>query len=109
MVPYPFRSAEELLRVAEEHNLTIANLVLANECALLADARVKIVRPAPEGEFGVSLENQVCASLLAIWRAMEACTRQGMEMEGVLPGGLNVRRRAPRMARRLEGEEPNGK
>jgi L-serine dehydratase len=109
VVPYPFRSAAELLRVAEEHGLTIAKLVLANECALLADARVKIARPAPEGAFGASPEDQVCASVLALWRAMEACTQRGMETEGVLPGGLNVRRRAPRLARSLEGEEPSGK
>jgi L-serine dehydratase len=108
VVPYPFRSAEELLRVAGEHGLTIAELVLANECALLADARVKIVRPVPEGEFGGSLKNQVRASVLALWRAMEACTERGMEVEGILPGGLKVRRRAPRLARKLEGDEPSG-
>ena len=34
---------------------------------------------------------------------------RGMEVEGILPGGLKVRRRAPRLARRLRGEEPNGK
>ena len=106
VVPYPFRGAEELLRAAGEHGLTIAELVLANECALLADEGVKIVRPLLEGEFGSSLDNQVSASVMALWRAMEACTRRGMEMEGILPGGLKVRRRAPQMARRLRGEEP---
>ena len=45
VVPYAFRSAEQLLRVAQEHGLTIAVLLLANECALLADPAVKIVRP----------------------------------------------------------------
>jgi L-serine dehydratase len=109
VVPYPFRSAEQLLRVAEEHGLTIANLVLANECALLPDKRVKIARPAPEGAFGASPEDQICASVLALWRAMEACTQRGMETEGVLPGGLEVRRRAPQLAKRLEGDEPSGR
>jgi L-serine dehydratase len=109
VVPYPFRSAEEMLRVAEEHGMTIAELVLANECALLADAAVKIVRPSPEGEFGSSLENQVGASVMALWQAMEACTERGMQVEGILPGGLKVRRRAPKMARRLRGEEPSVK
>jgi L-serine dehydratase len=109
VVPYPFRSAEQLLRIAAEHGLTIANLVLANECALVEDARVRIVRPAPEGAFGASPEDQVSASVLALWRAMEDCTRRGMETEGVLPGGLKVRRRAPRLARRLSGDEPSGK
>jgi len=109
VVPYQFRSAEQLLRVAREHRLTIAELVLANECALLADPSVKIVRPPAEGEYGSSLETQVCASLLAIWQAMKACAQRGMEIEGILPGGLKVRRRAPKMARRLRGEEPNVK
>jgi len=109
VVPYPFRSAEELLRVAGEHGLTIAELVLANEVALLIDERVKIVRPSPEGEFGGSLENQVRASVIALWRAMQACTQRGIEVEGILPGGLKVRRRAPRLARRLVGDEPSGR
>jgi len=109
VVPYPFRSAEQLLRIAAEHELTIAELVLANECALLADPAVRIVRPAAEGEFGGSLENQVRASLLALWRAMEACTARGMEVEGILPGGLRVRRRAPRLARKLKEREPDVK
>ena len=107
-VPYPFRSAEELLRVAGEHGLTIADLVLANECALLVDARVKIVRPEPEGLEQRSIEDRVKGSVLMLWRAMDACTERGMEVEGILPGGLKVRRRAPRLARRLSGDEPSG-
>jgi L-serine dehydratase len=132
VVPFPFRSAEELLRAADEHGLTIAELVLANECALLADDGVKIVRPEAESvsrglkptipggvmsglksgpiseakAMGIPLENRVRGSVIALWRAMEACTRRGMDVEGILPGGLKVRRRAPRMARRLRGEEP---
>jgi L-serine dehydratase len=109
VVPYPFRSAEQLLQVAEQHGLTIAELVLANECALLADSAVKIVRPEPDGEFGSSLENQVRASVMKLWQAMDACTARGMEVEGILPGGLKVRRRAPRLVRRLMDGEPGGK
>jgi len=54
----------------------------------------------------ILLEDRVRGSVMALWRAMEACTQRGMEVEGILPGGLKVRRRAPRMARRLRGEEP---
>jgi L-serine dehydratase len=134
VVPYPFRSAEELLRIAGEHELTIAELLLANECALLADERVKIVRPemesvsqglkpivadavtsglksGPISEARAAqqvLEDRVRGSVMALWQAMEACTARGMEIEGILPGGLKVRRRAPKMARRLRGEEPGG-
>jgi L-serine dehydratase len=146
VVPYPFHSAEEMLRTADEHELTIAELVLANECALLADERVKMVRPEvedmsqglkpllPGAEMSrlksgpiseakatgleakdldrpgaKELEGRVCAAVMALWRAMEACTERGMEVEGILPGGLKVQRRAPRLARRLMGDEPSGR
>jgi L-serine dehydratase len=131
VVPYPYRSAAELLRIAGEHGMTIAELVLANECALLADERVMIVRPEAEGispglkplihkeaqmsglksgpiseatAAGRSLEDRVRGSVLALWRAMEACAQRGMEVEGILPGGLKVRRRAPRLARKLSDQ-----
>jgi L-serine dehydratase len=105
-VPHPYRSGEELLRICGEHDLTIAELVLANECALMDDPRVQILRPAAHGS--TTRERVECA-VLELWHAMESCTQRGMEVEGVLPGGLNVRRRAPRLARRLRGEEPNPK
>ncbi len=44
-VPYPFRSAADLLATAKEHNLTIADLLLANEVALLNDESISINRP----------------------------------------------------------------
>jgi L-serine dehydratase len=107
VVPYPFRSAADLLRIAEEQGLTIAELVMANECALLADERVQIVRPlAQDPTHSQSMEGRVRASVLLLWSAMKACTQRGMEIEGILPGGLKVRRRAPRLARRLMGQEP---
>jgi L-serine dehydratase len=105
VVPYPFRSAAELLEIAATNGLTIAELVLANECALLTDERVAIVRPKPVDQ-SASLEERVRASIVALWEAMQACTNRGMEIEGVLPGGLNVRRRAPRLKRRLEERGP---
>ena len=105
-VPYGFHSAEEMLRLGDERQMTIAEMVLANECALLDDERVKLLRPEAGGS---TPEERVKASVMALWNAMDACTKRGMEIEGVLPGGLNVRRRAPRLARRLRGEEPNPK
>ena len=44
-VPYPFRSAADLLSTSKQHNLTIADLLLANEVALLNDPSVTINRP----------------------------------------------------------------
>ena len=100
-VPYPFSSAAELLSLAAVNRLTIADLLLSNEVALLGDASIRRPRPA-EGSPVNTLEDQVKASLLTLWQTMQACTARGLATEGILPGGLNVRRRAPRLARRLE-------
>jgi L-serine dehydratase len=100
-VPYPFSSAAELLSTAASHQLTIADLLLANEASLIADAAIP--RPALSEEvLHASAEDQVKAGILAIWKTMQDSTERGLVTEGILPGGLNVRRRAPRLARRLE-------
>jgi len=136
-VPYPFRSSADLLAIAKQHNLTIADLLLANEVALLNDPKISINRPNPPSssesqsqaphlrhsfivaKLGRSAteplltpsdvtsltpqspEDQIKASILALWQAMQQCTARGIATEGILPGGLNVRRRAHRLAERL--------
>jgi L-serine dehydratase len=80
--PYRFATGEELLAIADDHGLSISTVVLRNECA---------VRP----------EAEVRARVLAIWAAMEASIRRGCEREGILPGGLKVRRRAAAIHRKL--------
>ena len=101
-VPYPFRSAAELLATAASHQLTIADLLLANEVALLADPRIRINRPKGiGGSFPSTPAAEVRASILALWEVMQSCTARGIAMEGILPGGLKVRRRAHRLAERL--------
>ncbi len=99
-VPYPFRSAAELLALASQHNHTIADLLLANEVALLVDPLVKITRPGIANPTQTP-EEMIKASVLALWEVMQQCTLQGIATEGILPGGLNVRRRAHRLAERL--------
>jgi L-serine dehydratase len=112
-VPYPFSSAAELLQIAEERQLTIAQIVLANEIALLHDPSItrridRIVSPArPENEAPpdmstLSPEQQIEAAILTLWHTMEQCIERGLHTEGTLPGGLNVRRRAPGLAARTE-------
>jgi L-serine dehydratase len=105
-VPFPFRSAADLLATAKQHNLTIANLLLANEVALLNDPSITINRPqsVTASSKQQTAEEKIRASILALWQTMQQCTKRGIEIEGILPGGLNVRRRAPRLARRLETE-----
>ena len=77
-IPYPFDSAAELLGKARDAGLSIAQLMLANECAR-----------APAAE--------VAGRLDAIAEAMEACIERGMRQGGVLPGGLAVKRRAQQL------------
>ncbi len=74
--PHPFASAAELLERADRHGLRIAELVMENET---------VRRPRAEVEAG----------LRRIWEAMEACIERGCRAEGILPGGLGLRRRAP--------------
>ena len=88
-VPYPFHSAQELLERAAAANITIPQLMLANECALAQSGR-------PE-----AAEQEVRSGIFRIWQVMRECTQHGIECEGILPGGLKVRRRAAKLAARL--------
>ncbi|MBV8114931.1 MAG: L-serine ammonia-lyase [Silvibacterium sp.] len=89
-LPYPFRSAADLIEMATRDRLSIRQLMLRNECALRPEADVR-------------------AGILHIWQVMQACIDRGMTTEGILPGGLGVRRRAPRLAQRLREKESAGK
>ncbi|GAA2399981.1 L-serine ammonia-lyase [Streptomyces glaucosporus] len=82
---YPFRTGDELLRTARETGLSVSALMLENEKAWRT-------------------EEEIRAGLLEIWGVMRACVARGMTREGVLPGGLKVRRRAAASARRLRAE-----
>jgi L-serine dehydratase len=119
-VPYAFSSADQLLALGEQHGMTIAEIVLANEVALLSEPTIvrridRIVSPArPDNAAPVQLEEltpeqQVKAAIVTLWRAMEDCIERGKRTEGTLPGGLNVRRRAPGLARRLAKMDEDGK
>ena len=81
-VAYPFRNAEHLLQIADDAGLHIWQLMLANEATLRT-------------------EEEVRAGVGHIWRTMQECAERGLTTEGTLPGGLNVRRRAPEMRARL--------
>ncbi len=81
-LPYPFKSAKELLQLCTEHGLPISQLILENE---------KVWRSEPE----------IRRELLNIWDVMQACVRRGCEREGTMPGGLKIRRRAADLYRKL--------
>ncbi|MDX7798190.1 L-serine ammonia-lyase [Aeromonas caviae] len=84
-IPYPFESGAELLAQCQESGLSISGLMLANE---------KVFRS----------ETEIKAGLRKIWQAMQGCVERGCKSEGVLPGGLKVKRRAPALYRQLCGE-----
>jgi L-serine dehydratase len=88
-LPFKFNSAVELLQIAAAQGKTIAEIVFANECSM---------RTAQEVREGV----------LYIWSVMRACMDRGMATEGILPGGLSVRRRAARLASRLRERASEG-
>jgi len=119
-VPFPFSSADELLRLGEQHGKTVADMVLANEVALLADPTItrridRIVSPLrPGNQVSQSSESlageaRVKAAIFTLWQSMSDCIERGKRTEGILPGGLSVRRRAPGLARRLEKIDEAGK
>jgi L-serine dehydratase len=81
--PFPFSSADELLQIGDAQDLPIWRVVLENEKTWHA-------------------ENRIREYIDDIWRVMQACVQRGLNIEGILPGGLNVRRRAPRLKRKLE-------
>ena len=82
-VPHPFGSAAELLDVSERQRLPIWQIVLENEKAC-------------------HTELEIHDYVDRIWKTMRECVVRGLETEGILPGGLNVRRRAKKLAKRLE-------
>jgi L-serine dehydratase len=82
ILPLPFTSAADLLRLTAEHGISIAQLMRRNEGYWREDA-------------------DIASGLLAIWRVMKDCVARGCRTEGVLPGGFKVRRRAAELARQL--------
>jgi L-serine dehydratase len=80
--PLPFANAADLLRTGDEHGLAIWQIALENEKAW-------------------RLESEIRDFVGRIWSVMRACVDRGLVTDGILPGGLNVRRRAPNLARKL--------
>jgi L-serine dehydratase len=88
-LPYPFDTSAEMLAECRRHGLRISELMLANEGAWRSEADTR-------------------AALQRIWEAMRSCVARGITQEGVLPGGLEVRRRAAALHRKL-GERATGR
>jgi len=85
VLPHPYRSGDELLRLTRELGCSIAEVMRRNERHWRSDAEID-------------------AGLLRIWRVMQACVERGLRTEGVLPGGYQVKRRAARLYRDLTAD-----
>lgn len=84
-----FSSAKELLELCKEHQLSISELMLHNECVHADEATVK-------------------SKLLSIWQVMAESVNNGCKATGILPGGLKVPRRAPELFHRLNNNPSKG-
>ncbi|WP_457973584.1 L-serine ammonia-lyase [Arthrobacter sp. D1-17] len=85
VLPYPFSSADELLEICRREGMSISDVMLANELVWRSEAELR-------GE------------LLKLWAVMRECVDNGCSAEGILPGGLKVKRRAPQLFRTLTAD-----
>ncbi len=85
-LPFPFTTGAGLLEQCNEHGLSISQVMLKNECVWRSEAEIR-------------------DGLMHIWAVMQECVQRGCHTEGVLPGGLKVKRRAARLQRQLSAEQ----
>ncbi|MES2216796.1 MAG: L-serine ammonia-lyase, partial [Pseudomonadota bacterium] len=81
-VPYPFANTRELLQHCETNNCTIKDVVMANEASLRS-------------------EQETRNRLMQIAKVMKECIEKGCNSPGILPGGLNIKRRAPELLKKI--------
>lgn len=81
-VKFPFSNAAQLLEIAKENNLSISDVIFENELTWRDAATIK-------------------SEALELWKVMQKCVNRGFQNEGILPGGLKVQRRAPKVYKQL--------
>jgi L-serine dehydratase len=84
-LPYPINKADDLLNYCNKTGKNISEIVLENELSWRN-------------------KNAVIVDALKVWAVMQDCVYEGLNTEGTLPGGLNVRRRAPGIYKNLLGD-----
>jgi L-serine dehydratase len=90
VLPYPFSSGEQLLALCQQQGMSISELMLANETVWRSEAKIN-------------------KDIMILWQVMESCIARGCRTEGVLPGGLKVKRRAADLHQKLaasQGADP---
>jgi len=85
-VPYSFSNAKELMDLCKEHGLKISQLVMENEKAFRSEDEIK-------------------RNLRDIWDVMHTCVKEGIAKEGIMPGGLEVPRRAHKLYKKLSSKQ----
>ncbi len=88
-LPLPFSSAVQLLQHCDNRGIAVSQVMLANE---------RVWRP----------EEEIRAQLLALWSVMRDCVQRGCHKEGILPGGMKVKRRAADLFRKLSAHPEAG-
>ncbi|MEH6550308.1 MAG: L-serine ammonia-lyase [Pseudomonadales bacterium] len=81
-LPYHFSSGADLLRLSEKHVLSISAMMMQNEMCWRT-------------------EEDIRTGLFKIWDVMQTCVNNGVQNDGILPGGLKVKRRAKELHRQL--------
>ncbi|AEF54004.1 L-serine ammonia-lyase [Marinomonas posidonica] len=84
-LPHVFHDAETLMNLCRETGKSIADIMLENELAWRTEDEVK-------------------QGILSIWSVMKECVQKGIQNEGILPGGLKVKRRAASLYRDLSSK-----
>lgn len=87
-IPYPFESASDLMQICATEGISLSTLMMQNELRF-------------------NSKEDICNNLWNIWQVMQACIQRGIDTEGILPGGLKVKRRAPALYRKLCIEKSN--
>jgi len=81
-VPYAFTSGNHLLALCKEHDKSVSELMMLNECTWRSESEVR-------------------QELLALWQVMQECVTRGCNASGILPGGMKVKRRAAELYKSL--------
>jgi L-serine dehydratase len=82
VVPIPFENGDDLIVQCQRHGLSISEIMFENEKAWRSEAEIR-------------------TGLLHIWAVMQDCVRRGITADGILPGGMKVKRRAAELYRQL--------
>jgi len=88
-LPFAWRSGEDLLRLAAQARLKVSDMTLENERGWRSEAATR-------------------AALLRIWGVMQECVERGCHTSGILPGALQLARRAPRLYQELTAQPEAG-